>query len=343
MGNVPKFEDNCFHLIRIVAALQVFLGHASAHLSYKLPSWMTMFFPYTQGVPIFFILSGFLLWKSIGKPESDFKTFVQKRVLRLYPELWGAVIVNACLILYFQFSGIEWKSFLAFNLTQATCLQFWTPDSLRGYGCGTPNGSLWTICVMIQCYLVLWMIYRWLHKKKIYAWFGVLLCLVAINIITPSLETVFPTILYKLYLQTFLPYMWMFLFGAFLSEYYHIIVPYLVKFWYLSVFLAVVITRFVKDVGCYDTFRVLCVGLMIIAIGYRLKMLKLPVDISYGLYIYHMVVINVMIEMGYTKEWWNLMIAFLLSLTLAIVSYAISKRVLKKYKKNRCCQIEVEH
>ena len=46
-----------------------------------------------NGVPVFFLISGFLIWLSIGRTK-DFKSFCIKRVLRLYPELWFSIIIE---------------------------------------------------------------------------------------------------------------------------------------------------------------------------------------------------------------------------------------------------------
>jgi peptidoglycan/LPS O-acetylase OafA/YrhL len=40
-------------------------------------------------------------------------------------------------------------------IAQMTFFQFWTPPMLRNWGVGTPNGSLWTIPVELQFYLLL--------------------------------------------------------------------------------------------------------------------------------------------------------------------------------------------
>ena len=45
--------------------------------------------------------------------------------------------------------------FILFIFCQSSIFQFWTPNFLRGYGCGTPNGSLWTIGILIQFYIII--------------------------------------------------------------------------------------------------------------------------------------------------------------------------------------------
>lgn len=83
-------KENCFNFIRAVAALQVFWGHASRHLGIHFPQAVQSILFCFRGVPVFFILSGFLIWDSIGR-TSTFRQYAAKRFFRLYPELWGGV------------------------------------------------------------------------------------------------------------------------------------------------------------------------------------------------------------------------------------------------------------
>ena len=79
---------SCCSSIRVLAALQVFIGHSSAHLHIELPFFLKSLFSILQGVPVFFLLSGFLIWNSLNQDDNA-KSFFKKRILRLYPELWG--------------------------------------------------------------------------------------------------------------------------------------------------------------------------------------------------------------------------------------------------------------
>lgn len=56
--------NNCFDLIRLFAALQVVIGHASFHLKTEvgLVGELLKNFP---GVPIFFVISGYCVTKSL--------------------------------------------------------------------------------------------------------------------------------------------------------------------------------------------------------------------------------------------------------------------------------------
>ena len=164
-----QINKNCFTLIRYIAALEVIIGHCVEHFSLDKSSAIYQIFSYTlgmfPGVPIFFGLSGFLIWASLDRND-DLKQYAKKRFIRIYPELWLAVILSAIAMLVLYGSKIQAIPFTLFCITQGSFLQFWTPDSLRGYGCGTPNGSLWTICTFVQFYIIAWIVHRILKKKQ---------------------------------------------------------------------------------------------------------------------------------------------------------------------------------
>lgn len=139
MGDSLADESNCLNLVRIIAAIQVMFGHLVEHM--KLPINDTVFRGtfFFRGVPIFFAISGFLIWFSIGRSKS-YKEYLGKRFWRIYPELWVAVIIEL-IILVVLYRGWNLKSLALFAFGQGTVFQFWTPDSLRGYGVGVPNGA----------------------------------------------------------------------------------------------------------------------------------------------------------------------------------------------------------
>jgi len=325
---------NSINLIRLLAALQVFFGHANVHLKTSfLPGVFLQFLNILNGVPVFFMLSGFLIWHSIANTQ-DLKSFCKKRVFRLYPELWGGVLVNFLLIAALLVHQIQWIPYLAFQLTQGTFLQFWTPDFLRVYGCGTPNGSLWTICVMLQAYMVMWFVYKLLHGKKLSWWIGSMLVSIGLSFTPKLIAGRLPEILCKLYDQTFVPYFWLFMAGMLLSEFFEKWIAFLKKYWYLFALGAWALILLQWDViGTYGILGSCLVAPAMIGFAYRFPKIALKHDYSYGVYIYHMVVINVMIYFGITGAWWTEPIALAGAFLLAVLSYHTLGMVSQKKRK----------
>ena len=140
---------NSLNTVRLLAACQVLLLHISDH--FVLPVWLQPvhhLLNLIPGVPVFFILSGFLIWHSI-ETSGSYSVYLKKRAVRIYPELWISVILELLCLIFLYDQPVPILELLAFAFGQATVFQFWKPDSLLGYGCGTPNGSLWTIPVMV--------------------------------------------------------------------------------------------------------------------------------------------------------------------------------------------------
>lgn len=163
--------NNSLNTFRLFASIQVLWGHTLAHLGLANVPVLGDFIGFFYGVPIFFTLSGFLIWQSIGRSRS-FGDYAKKRFWRIYPELWAAVVVEILVILALYRQPIDWPKLGLFTIGQATIFQFWTPDFLRGYGCGCPNGALWTISVLIQYYFLVYFVYILLKNRRLIVWGG---------------------------------------------------------------------------------------------------------------------------------------------------------------------------
>ena len=91
-------RDNNFNLIRFVAAALVIWTHAFALVAHPQPSLLERVFglsPGALGVDIFFVLSGFLVAKSLdGKTLAE---FIWARCVRIYPALWASIAVSVLL------------------------------------------------------------------------------------------------------------------------------------------------------------------------------------------------------------------------------------------------------
>src|SRR5437868_2916855 len=113
------------------------------------------------GVPIFFVISGYLVSQSYERSSTS--AYFLKRARRIYPALWACLafsigIAAACGV---TFPARTW----AWIAAQASIAQFYNPDFLRHFGVGVLNGSLWTIPVELQFYIVLPLLYRLLRTN----------------------------------------------------------------------------------------------------------------------------------------------------------------------------------
>ena len=323
-GHIPEMgldpKRNSLDTFRLIGALSVMYTHGVLHMDVDGIGWLNSIFGFFKGVPLFFALSGYLIWNSSGKAES-FLCYAKKRARRIYPELWLGIAVELVVLLVLFEGPIRWAQLGLFALCQGTFLQFWTPDFLRGYGCGTPNGSLWTICTLIQFYILIYPFHRIMRQRKLWVWLTLLAVSILIGAAGPILEQAIPQIVYKLYQQTLIPYLWLFMLGMFVGEKRDVLIPFLRK-WWPAFALVSVGTFFVEwDIVCghYNVLRSYGMILAVLGFAYRFPGLAVKRDISYGIYIYHMTVVNGMIVLGAVgKTGW----VFLMMALSCILAYA---------------------
>ena len=319
IGN-GRGNSDCLNLIRLLAAFQVLYGHTLAHMNIDSIPILGEFINFFSGVPIFFTMSGFLIWGSIGRSK-NFGEYLKKRFWRIFPELWGAVAIELIVLLCLYHEPINWLQFGAFAITQSTIFQFWTPEFLRGYGCGCPNGALWTICVLIQFYFFAYFVYKALHGRKTWVWLIAIVASLGLSLMLPFIREYLPEIARKLLGQTLLPYFWMFLAASFVAEKKDVVLPFLKKYWwvFLAALLLVRISGFDFMAG-YNVLSTILLFLCLTGAAYVFPKLNVKTDISYGVYIYHMTVVNALIALGYTGNQWLLLLVTAITFILAWIS-----------------------
>ena len=328
-------KKDCLNTIRIITAICVLYRHTIAHLEIDLPQIVTNLMSYFPGVPIFFSLSGFLMWGSIGRSQT-FSHYLKKRFWSIYPQLWVAVLFEILVLLILYKEPINWGQLGAFTVTQSTIFQFWTPNFLRGYGCGCPNGSLWTICVLIQFYFFAYFFYKWLHGKKNHTWFITITITITIAYISPYIESILPEIIGKLYSQTLFPYLWMFLTAAYIAENKEIFLPFIQKYWYIFI-ATTIITKTVYldiDLSKYNLIQTITTFVGLLGISQAFPNLNIKTNISYGIYLYHMTVVNALITFNYLHSPWLLLIVIIITCILAWISQKTVGEWSMKTKRN---------
>ena len=325
------FYDNSFSFIRYFAAFQVLIKHLVIHFNLDLPNCFFSLLDFFSGVPIFFCLSGFFISNTLNKDKVSGKEYFRKRFIRIFPELWLAILVNDLFLILFNSSILSDIKFWLFNITQGSFFQFWTPDTLRNYGVGTPNGSLWTITLFIQFYVLIYFLFPKIKDKSVYFHFLLLFSSLIPNVAILFLEQYIPTIVYKLFLQTIIPYFYLFYIGVIIYLYRNHIIDYLIRYFYFLFIVFILYSTFLNNFPSVymDPIRTSLLCLLTIGFGYKFKTVKIRKDYSFGIYLYHMIFINIFVNYNVLNNWLGAMFIAIISIIVAIFSNKLFYTYLK--------------
>jgi peptidoglycan/LPS O-acetylase OafA/YrhL len=335
-----EWRVNNFDLVRLFAALQVAIAHALASFTptgfvVNVLRYGLSFFP---GVPIFFVVSGVLVSKSHEQSES-LRDYFRNRCLRIFPALWVCLIVSLGVICLRGVGTLgtvsTWKWSLWW-IAQMSIFQSYQPHFLNEFENGGLNGSLWTIPIELEFYLLLPVLYRALRPQRqcghalILAVLPVSLALELIVVRGPKyLGSIAGCDLLRL---TLLPYLWMFLLGVLIQRTWHVLRGKLIgraHWWFLGYLFVCTLARSLHiDVGGNDINPIFLLPLAALVISFAMSVRGLSErvlrqqDVSYGLYIYHALVIRVMRGLGLPSPTG----AIAISLAIAAVSWIFVER-----------------
>jgi peptidoglycan/LPS O-acetylase OafA/YrhL len=153
---------NNFDLLRLVAAVQVMLTHGIAHLKLELPEIIDRAINAFPGVPIFFVVSGFVIAGSYGRQRS-IGDYAFNRARRIYPALWVNLLGITVLLAIVGNLNFG-PDHLRFWIWHAVAFVFGS-DYIASQNLGSiyggngplpfyPSGVLWTLPVEIGFYLL---------------------------------------------------------------------------------------------------------------------------------------------------------------------------------------------
>jgi len=230
------------------------------------------------------------------------------------------------------------RSFFMWVIAQSTFIQFYNPSFMRGFGVGVLNGSLWTIPVELAFYVSLPIIYsvmfNRMHRRSAEV------CLILLSLASFAywfhLSVYAPpkSIWTKLQMVTPLPHFYMFFFGVILQRNFERVLPFLENralIW-LAVFAAWMIGLNPWDHGEMSSplsalgGRVL-LAMTVLSVAFSFRSLSERLlrgnDISYGIYLYHGLVLNSFVELGWKESSWYLGFVCLISAILATLSWRL--------------------
>jgi peptidoglycan/LPS O-acetylase OafA/YrhL len=295
-----------------------------------------------------------LISRSFEKTNS-ITDYVRNRSLRIFPALHVCVLLNIIAVAvtgYFATVGAGFFDVLFLYLAKTTFFQFYNPDFMRQFGDGVLNGSLWTICVELQFYLLTPVIYKACVSARKTSTNLALLAIITGSLVCnrylyASQPDYGDSNYWKIFRVSFLPWLYMFVCGMVVqinfsffaktlrSNLFVLALPGYIIFAYFMrkagfrlensvspfIFIPLVMTVFIAAFSAPTLAR---------------KLLK-GNDISYGIYIYHVPIMNMLLFYGFRESvlWTSVTLAP--TILCALVSWFMIERpsLAKKHKAAR--------
>ena len=261
-------------------------------------------------------------------------SFLKKRVIRLYPEFWVMILVNLSLIrlvgFKYQIFSTEFLKWFSLELT-GICT---TPSFLESYSVGSFNGALWTIMVEVQLYIVTIFLYPIAKKLKLWKW----LVVVFMFFMAETCRIQFPNNRLVLILdRTFITHATPFLMGMtiyiFREQCFETINKISVQLTIIYVLFCAVCPNF----AIRKTVALFIVPICIIGLAYKIGSHRFSFDISYSIYLYHMVVMNIWIYMGVPAGIKEFIVLSVCIAGISMLSGYLFSKVSHILKRSRLC------
>jgi peptidoglycan/LPS O-acetylase OafA/YrhL len=346
-------HNNNFDLIRLLAALQVVQYHATGALQIPVPEPLAFVFAQFPGVPVFFVVSGFLVTRSYLYGSGGVAAYFARRALRIYPALWvstslivlalaatGSLANNmvgpklgAWLATSFSMGSEIVGNFLVGKITQP-----------GGFYPSYPSGVTWTLIVELSFYVFLPVILLGKFTDKRLAWMSLAFWAVTSLLVSRyyiHLDTVAPEgTLTKLLSVNLFVDLWEFLLGAACSIYWERVRHCFERrfLWWLAIYLfAALLLKAFLGVNGLNTHKgtplmPLMTALMacvVISFAFTWRNAASVLggnDFSYGIYLYHLPIIVTLTLMGVTGHQSIWLIVLGTTFTLAAMSWYLVER-----------------
>ena len=308
------------------------------------------------GVPLFFLVSGFLITDSYLNSR-NLKEYFIKRALRIYPALFVNILVlELAMYVGKNFNDISvlkyLEYFVLYVVTAASGIAGFIigikNDALYNYDgffSSYPSGVLWTLSVELSFYILLPFI---LCIKKAIIRNLLLVFLFFTSMIIPVIadENFYSASnLNKLLELICLPFLWIFIIGMVMRLYWLDIKKYLVGYglFYIAFYLifCFVAIEFGSGLGDYKRgleistiFQIFLLALAMFSMAFSYTNLKMArsTDLSYSTYLYHMLIVQILISLGFGSSLWLYFIVVAATLAVAYVSWNFIEKPALKLK-----------
>jgi len=143
-------KSNNFDLLRLIFAITVAIVHLAVLTKIEVLNKLLWFLSSEVSVDSFFVISGFLIFKSFDS-SSSLKNYASKRIRRIFPG-YSAVVVLCAFFMFFvstkgaaEYFTIDFLKYIFFNLLTLNFIQPTLPGVFNTNSLPIINGALWTI------------------------------------------------------------------------------------------------------------------------------------------------------------------------------------------------------
>ncbi len=360
-------RSNNFDLIRLLTASLVIFFHAQYWLHLSVNPHLLYFLYMFNPIPIFFTISGFLVVKSYIDSKGNLRRYILNRILRLYPGLWVNLLI--IFLLLFITGGFKIQDIPTYPFLSRIGILFSIANNCPASLCGItpfqwdsgfykffPSGVTWTITVELGFYIIMPLIFFFYVKKKFTVFYLLSALFVLISFYFSWLSTQIiqshPTSLIALSLyNVIVPYLWIFLIGSFIYLKWNVFSIYLInKFIYWFIFylaLSFICLKVHHDVvfdfkifNIFNILRIIALACSVISFAYSFQFLNFldgKMDITYGIYLYHMQVIYTLLYLGFSRSEYLWLIVYGISFPIGFLSWILIEKPclrIKTWKKS---------
>lgn len=315
-------RENNFDLLRLLLAFTVFLGHCYALTGSSALRFIDYVLNSERAIQGFFVISGFLIFMSYEKSRSIVE-YYKKRVRRLYPAYAFAIIYFLIAFSLISterfanyFTSIKLYKYLIDNLLFLNFLQPSLPGVFQDHINSAVNGALWTLKIEVMFYVsvpfIVFLLRRF-DKRIVFAAIYILSCLYLYC---------FRNIYISEILARQLPGQLSYFCAGGMCYYYS---EYFQK--YSSQLILMAIAGYIAHYFI-NMFYLLPIIMSIIVIYFAISFYYLGNfgkygDVSYGVYIYHFPIIQLLIWFGIFKynPFIGVIIAAIILILLSLFSW----------------------
>lgn len=307
-------KDNCFDFLRYLFAFSLILAHFCT-LTETEQFW---FITGSMRVKAFFTITGFLVTYSFLRRDCNILSYAKKRFARIIPAYIITIIF--CMLTGWYITSLSfgdfwtskqtWTYFFS-NIFMLNWIEPELPNTFQANPWPQMNGSLWSMKQEVLFYFMVPFLIWGMKKygKKIICISAILLCLI-----------IYP------YVNIQTQYFTFFIGGMTLMLFFDIFNKY---FTYLFITSLIAFTFYVCESLAFP--------IILIGIAYHCKpfnIFRKFDNITYGLFLYHFPVIQLLIHYGVAE--YNLTLCFLLTLITTSILATLSWFYIEKPLMNKC-------